>query len=621
MVALKTQGYWTRNWIIWFVLLILLVIFIFQSINIHSIKTQEGSIIEKADNQALRQVSEKAIRGNILDRNGEILATSLLKAKVNIDPTILQKEYIPDLAKALDFSETEFSDLMVSQLSKKYGRRYWIIKDNISLNSPIISSIESLKKNKKEVCEEKIIDKKLSFHQRVLSKIGVQEYIPEKIKINSCRKQRLGGVEIEKYSFRYYPRGASIAPLIGRLNSIGDGIAGIEQEFNDLLKGKNGEKEISTSNDSSSYFNPKVLTKKKNGEDIQLTIDANIQFMAFEAVKNSVERHDAESGSAIILSPNGEILAMANYPADNPNDKTTYIPENYKNRILTDLLEPGSTMKPFTMLLALDQGKITAEEDECFDVTKRVAHIKPTYNDLKKYKCMTVKKILQKSDNLGTVKVVELLDNEQVYEAWNNLGFGKPLSLIPSIETPGVLKPPYEWSKSDKLTASYGYGPMNTNLAQLARAYLVFGNEGKIPNLKLINGFSTLDNNTQVFKKETVKKIAKHLDDVVSWEGSGYRARIKGHHIAGKTGTVNKRLETGGYSKKNMHDTFFSGFSPVDQPKYFMTIHLNQPKKCFRYKSNKPFKCEGSNSASMVFKEAMEKILNNGEYETIVAKN
>ena len=311
---------------------------------------------------------------------------------------------------------------------------------------------------------------------------------------------------------------------------------------------------------------------------------------------------------------------MANYPADNPNDKSTYIPENYRNRILTDLLEPGSTMKPFTMLLALDKGKITAEEDECFDVTKRVAHIKPTYNDKNIYKCMTVKKILQKSDNLGTVKVVEMLNNEQVYDAWNNLGFGKPLALIPSIETPGVLKYPYEWSNSDKLTASYGYGPMNTNLAQLARAYLVFGNDGKVPNLKLVDGFNALDENIQVFKKETVKKIAKHLDAVVSLDGSGYRARIKGHSVAGKTGTVNKRLETGGYSKKNNHDTFFSGFSPVTKPRYFMTIHLNQPKKCFRYRSKKPFKCEGSNSASMVFNEAMEKILNNKIYRLSYSK-
>jgi cell division protein FtsI (penicillin-binding protein 3) len=611
MVALKTQGYWTRNWLIWLILSTLLIVFIVQSINIHSIQTHKGSIIEKADSQALRQVSEKAIRGDILDRNGEILATSLLRAKINIDPTILQKEFISDLAKALEFSETEFKDLMDSQLSKKRGRRYWIIKDDISLNSQMIGDIESLITDRRKVCAEMIVDKKLKLHQRILSKIGVQEYPNEKIKVNRCTKQKLAGVKIEKYTQRYYPRGASLAPLIGRLNSDGDGIAGIEQEFNDLLKGKDGEKEISTSSDSGSYFNPKVVTKKQNGKNIQLTIDANIQFMAYDAIKNSVKRHDADSGSAIILSPNGEILSMANYPADNPNDKSTYIPENYKNRILTDLLEPGSTMKPFTMLLALDQGKITATEDECFDVTKRIGHVIPTYNDKKIYKCMTVKKILQKSDNLGTVNVMEKLDKETVYETWSNLGFGKPLALIPSIETPGVLKPPYEWTNSDKRTVSYGYGPMNTNLAQLARAYLVFGNDGKIPNLKLINDFNIPNEDIPVFKKETVKKIAKHLDAVVSLDGSGYRARITGHSVAGKTGTVNKRLETGGYSKKDKHDTFFSGFSPVDEPKYFMTIHLNQPKKCYRYKSTKPFKCEGSNSASMVFQEAMDKILNN----------
>ena len=438
MVALKTQGYWTRNWLIWLILSTLLVLFIIQSINIHSIQTQKGSIIEKAGSQALRQVSEKAIRGDILDRNGEILATSLLRAKINIDPTILQKEFISDLAQALEFSETEFKDLMDSQLSKKRGRRYWIIKDDISLNSQMIINIESLIADRREVCAEEIENKKLKLHQRILSKIGVQEYPNEKIKVNRCIKQKLAGVKIEKYTQRYYPRGASLAPLIGRLNSDGDGIAGIEQEFNDLLKGKDGGKEISTSNDSGSYFNPKVVTKKQNGKNIQLTIDANIQFMAYDAIKNSVKRHDADSGSAIILSPNGEILSMANYPADNPNDKSTYIPENYKNRILTDLLEPGSTMKPFTMLLALDQGKITATEDECFDVTKRIGHVIPTYNDKKIYKCMTVKKILQKSDNLGTVNVMEKLDKETVYETWSTLGFGKPLALIPSIETPGV---------------------------------------------------------------------------------------------------------------------------------------------------------------------------------------
>jgi len=235
---------------------------------------------------------------------------------------------------------------------------------------------------------------------------------------------------------------------------------------------------------------------------------------------------------------------------------------------------------------------------------------------------MTVKKILQKSDNLGTVNVMEKLDKETVYETWSNLGFGKPLALIPSIETPGVLKLPYEWSNADKRTASFGYGPMNTNLAQLARAYLVFGNEGSMPRLKLFQNFNKFDeDNVKVFKKETVRKIANHLDAVVSKDGSGYRARIKGHSVAGKTGTVDVRLTSGGYSKKGNVNTYFSGFSPADKPKYFMSINLNKPKKCFRGYTNKPFKCEGSNSAAITFNEAMNKILNNGNYDLQLAGN
>jgi len=263
------------------------------------------------------------------------------------------------------------------------------------------------------------------------------------------------------------------------------------------------------------------------------------------------------------------------------------------------------------MLTALDHGKIKATEDECFDVTKRIGHVIPTYKDKKTYKCLTVKQILQKSHNLGTVNVMEKLDKETVYETWSKLGFGKSLSLMSSIETPGVLKLPYEWSNSDKRTASYGYGPMNANLAQLARAYLVFGNDGSMPRLKLFQNFNKFDEeNVKVFKKETVSNIASHLQDVVE-DGSGYRAEMIGHKIAGKTGTVDVRLASGGYSKKGNVNTYFSGFSPVVKPKYFMSINLNKPKKCFRGYTNEPSKCEGSNTAAIAFNEAMDKILNN----------
>ena len=622
MVALKSQGYWTRNWAIIIVLLILLVIFSYQIIDIHSLKINNKDINQMAVGQSKETISIDSFRGDILDRNGEILATSLIFNKINLDPTIIQKEFEEDLSKILGISFDEYLERKRVHLSKKQGRKNWIILRNISLNNPMIENIKKLKSERRETCKFEIVSSKPNLYEKILDRTFIKKFVSVKKEKEVCKKrQLLEGVAIQEEIKRYYPRGATLAPLIGRLDSSANGIAGLELEFNNLLKGVNGEKQRIYDQETKIHFNPRNLVEKKDGFDLKLTIDANIQFIAYDAIKNSVKRHDAESGSAVILSPNGEILAMVNYPADDPNDKFSYNPGNYKNRVLSDMLEPGSTMKPFTMLTALDHGKIKATEDECFDVTKRIGHVIPTYKDKKTYKCLTVKQILQKSHNLGTVNVMEKLDKETVYETWNKLGFGKSLSLMPSIETPGVLKLPYEWSNSDKRTASYGYGPMNANLAQLARAYLVFGNDGSMPRLKIFQNFNKFDeDNIKVFKKETVKKIANHLKAVVE-DGSGYRAEMRGHEVAGKTGTVDVRLASGGYSKKGNVNTYFSGFSPVDKPKYFMSINLNKPKKCFRGYSNKPFKCEGSNSAAIAFNEAMSKILNNGNYDLQLAGN
>jgi len=398
--------------------------------------------------------------------------------------------------------------------------------------------------------------------------------------------------------------------LLGRINHDKQGASGIEREFEHILAGQNGILQLNFDQESQgSYFNPVMTKKVKHGENIELTIDSNIQYHAYAAIKKSVTYHNADSGSAIILAPNGEILAMVNYPADDPNEKSTYNAENYRNRVLSDKVEPGSTMKPFTMLLALDQGKIRATEDELIDVTKRIGHIKPDG----KYKQMTIKKILQKSHNLGTINVSERLNKEDMYNTWKKLGFGRPLGLIPSIENSGSLRHFDSWGLADKRTLSFGHGPMETNLAQLARAYLVFANEGSIPPLKLLKNAILFDEKTQVFSKEATHRIAELLDAVVTWKGSGYRARIKGYDVAGKTGTA-EMVINGSYNKKGAKRTFFTGFAPVEKPKYIMAVRLDHPKRCYNYyNSNNRGKCEGSNSAAMTFRKAMENILSSDQ--------
>jgi len=587
-----------------------LIAFGYRIVTINQLHAGDISIQEKGNKQADDKVRNQARRGDILDRNGNVLASNLILKKVNLDPTQVQPEFIPKLAEALEIPEKELRSAIAKKLNRKAGRKHLIIRKNLELTSPILENLNDLKKIKLEVCTTKQKKVKLGLLDRALVIANLKKDDPTYVSYTNCKTRRINGVELEEDTRRYYPKSASLAPLLGRINHDKQGASGIEREFEHILAGQNGILQLNFDQESQgSYFNPVMTKKVKHGENIELTIDSNIQYHAYAAIKKSVTYHNADSGSAIILAPNGEILAMVNYPADDPNEKSTYNAENYRNRVLSDKVEPGSTMKPFTMLLALDQGKIRATEDELIDVTKRIGHIKPDG----KYKQMTIKKILQKSHNLGTINVSERLNKEDMYNTWKKLGFGRPLGLIPSIENSGSLRHFDSWGLADKRTLSFGHGPMETNLAQLARAYLVFANEGSIPPLKLLKNAILFDEKTQVFSKEATHRIAELLDAVVTWKGSGYRARIKGYDVAGKTGTA-EMVINGSYNKKGAKRTFFTGFVPVEKPKYIMAVRLDHPKRCYNYyNSNNRGKCEGSNSAAMTFRKAMENILSSDQ--------
>ncbi|RUM76887.1 MAG: penicillin-binding protein 2, partial [Candidatus Thioglobus sp.] len=528
----RVQNYWYRQDVIKYFFVLFLLGFGFRIITINQLHAGSDSIQEKASQQAAKEFESKARRGDILDRNGDILASSRILKRVNLDPTQVQTPFIPKLAEALMMPEAELRSAIEIKRSRKAGRKNLVIKKNLQLTDPILENIANLKKIKLEICTNESVKNKLSLMDKALVFAQLKESKTTYKTVEICKKRKIDGVRLQADTQRYYPKSASLAPLLGRVNHDKQGVSGIEAEFNTTLTGENGITQLSFNQDSQgSYFNPLIVNQLKHGQNITLTIDANIQFHTYTAIKKSVEFHDANSGSAIILAPNGEILAMANYPAADPNDNSTYKPSHWRNRVLQDKVEPGSTMKPFTMLLALDQNKITATNNELIDVTKRIGKHKPDG----KYKYMTIKKILEKSHNLGTVNISERLNKESVYNTWNKLGFGHLLGLVPSIETSGSLKNFESWALSDKRALSYGYGPMETNLAQLARAYLVFANQGAIPPLKLVKGVNVNENMTQVFSKNSTLKIANILDSVASWDGSGYRARIKGYDVAGKT--------------------------------------------------------------------------------------
>jgi len=604
----RVQNYWNRQALVKYSFLVIMVVFVYQAISIHSKQVNGTSLNNKASTKAEQTLTENAVRGNILDRNGNILAIDLIQKRVNLDPMIIQDEYIPLLAEALLIPIEEFKETIENKRAN--NRKYYIVKKNLKVTDPILKNIAKLKQKKQwlEVCETKLISPSNNLIDKAKLLIGIEPEIKEKIEKKSCDDKIIAGVAIQSSGFRYYPKTKSTAPLLGRTNNNNIGVFGIEAEFDRYLSGVNGLKIMKDNKSNSNiYHQAETLQELKNGEDVKLTIDADIQFHVYNAIKESAEFHEADSASAIVLSPNGEILALANYPSANPNDRKSFDAEEYRNRVLADKIEPGSTMKPFTILLALDKGVITATEDELIDVTERIGNHRPD----EKYTEITVKLILEKSHNLGTINISERLDNEDFYNAWKKLGFGESLGLMPSIENPGILRHFSTWGLTDKRSVSFGHGPMNTNLAQLARAYLVFANDGALPTLKLIKDGNIDTQKQQVFSPESTKRIAEILDSVASNDGSGYRAVIDGYEVAGKTGTAEMVID-GKYSKEGVKRTYFVGFSPVINPKYIIAVRIDYPKKCFAsWDPAIKIRCLGSNSASIAFKKAMERILVN----------
>ena len=606
MKIARVQGYRNRQSLVKICFIAIVIIFIYRAFSVTDIKANDIPLKAKASKNSEFSLVEKSIRGNILDRNNNLLAINLIHKKINLDPMIIQEEYIDLLADALEMPRMDFREQIIEKKINK--RKYFIVKEKLKVNDPILKNIAELQKKRSKVCFKTSKNPTITLIDKAKKIIGMKPSAKEMIEVNKCARQRIAGVAIESGGFRYYPKKDSIAPLIGKTNSENIGVFGIESEYDQYLAGINGVKRLADNKDNSNiYYDAEMIKKFKQGEDLKLTIDSDIQFHVFNAIKEQAEFHEADSAAAIVLSPNGEILALANYPSTNPNNHQSYSADDYRNRVFSDKTEPGSTMKPFTMLLALDKGVITATDDELIDVKNRVGNIPPD----KKYFEMTIQQILEKSHNLGTVMVAENIENEEFYDTWEKLGFGRSLGVMPGTENSGVLRHFSNWGLADKRSLSFGHGPMNTNLAQLARAYLVFANDGALPSLKLLKDDNKNESITQVFTPESTQRISQILDSVASDNGSGYRAVIDGYSVAGKTGTAEMVID-GQYNKDGAKRTYFVGYSPADKPKYIMAVRLDYPKKCFvSWDPTMRNRCEGSNSASMAFKKAMERILIN----------
>ncbi len=481
---------------------------------------------KEGDARTVREIEIPVSRGMITDRNGEPLAISSPVESVWCDPKELLKDgadRLPELARALG----ESNDSLERRVSQKGDKEFMYLKRRINPDEA-----------------------------RAIVALGVP------------------GVYSKREYRRFYPQGDAMAHVLGFTNIDDEGQEGVELAFDDWLRGKPGMKKVVRDRDGHIVENLDLIEPAVPGKDLTLSIDRRIQYLTYKELKRQIEQSGAASGSAVVLDvATGEVLAMANWPSFNPNMVEGSDREAHRNRAVTDLFEPGSTMKPITVATALEDHKITP--NTIFDTSPGwMPNGKFTTTDTHNYGVLDVTGIIRKSSNVGASKIAQRLDNQEFYDSIRRFGYGASTHSGFPGEAAGLLPPPARWSGTTKQTMSYGYGIAVTPL-QVAHAYVTLANGGREIQPSFVKGAPV--ESKQVLDPTVAHEVLKMMQTVTEPGGTAYPyGAILGYHVAGKTGTANK-ASNGGYAKH--YDTFFAGVVPVDNPRFAMAVVVNDPSK------------------------------------------
>jgi len=394
---------------------------------------------------------------------------------------------------------------------------------------------------------------------------------------------------------RFYPEGEVTGAVVGFTNHDDQGQEGIELTYNEQLSGKPGSRRVIKDRLGRVVQDIRAVSLPVNGKNIELSIDTRIQYLVYRALSQAVAKNEAKSASAVVVDVRtGEILALANYPTFDPNDRSTFKGFALRNRVLTDTFEPGSTLKPFTMGLALELERVGLDTE--IDTNNgRIRFHGEQITDVAKRKKLTPAGILVNSSNVGMALISEKLDDQEMWSRFTALGFGRP----PDIGFPGAaagrLRPWERWRPIEKATMAYGYG-LSTSLLQLARAYTAFARDGDMVNLTLIKR-RDLSATVPVYPPEIAETIRLMLEASTGPEGAKL-AQVQGYRVAGKSGTARKWVD-GQYSKKYYRSSF-AGFGPVSDPRIVVALSIDEPSGEHYY---------GGRVAAPVFAEIMGRTL------------
>ncbi len=478
---------------------------------------------EKGDSRYRRDIEISASRGKIVDRHGDMLAVSTPMKSIWAIPGDARTMSTPQkrqLAELLDLSVRELDGKLASEKTFTYVKRQ------------------------------------------------VPPETAERI-----AAQKFPGVHQEKEYRRFYPTGDMTAHIVGFTGVDDKGLEGVELAFQNSLLGRPGSRTVIRDRRGNIVEDVGATKPPQDGKDIHLALDSKIQYLAYSHLKAAVEANKARAGGAVVIDArSGEILALANWPTYNPNNREHLSGAQLRNRAITDTYEPGSVMKPFTAALALERGKVRI--DTVIDCAPgRLTIGSATISDAHKHGALTVAEVIQKSSNVGTVKMALGFQPKEMWEMYDRLGFGQAPNLGFPGEVNGRLRPWKNWRPIEQATMSYGHG-IAVSLIQMARAYTVFARDGELMPLSLTRIEETPPHGMRIFSPQTVREVRIMLEMAVQPGGTAPKARVAGYRVGGKTGTAHK-LEGGVYARKYIGS--FVGLAPISDPRLVVAVMIDEP--------------------------------------------
>ncbi len=510
-----------RNFLLLFILACMLLL-IGRAIDLQVFNKQ--FLKEEGDKRQIDDVSVSAYRGMITDRNGDPLAISTPVESVGVNPRELKfvkEQQIKQMEKLLSLPNGKISELI-----KQYAQRRFIYIAR-RVNPQISEQVKALK---------------------------------------------LEGVYFDREFKRFYPAGAVSAHLVGFTDFEDVGQEGMEFYYEKQLKGSEGSKRVVRDGQRRIIEDIENIKEPMSGKNIELSIDQRIQYLAYRELQLAVSLNKAKSGALVVLdAKNGEILAAVNQPSFNPITKSSLSEGSHRNRALTDIFEPGSTVKPFVVAAALDGGYVSPSSMFVTNGTYQIG--RNTVKDVHNYGTLDLTHVIKKSSNIGVSMMALKMPPKYFWSIYHKLGFGVSAGSGFPGEAIGTMRDYKKWTDFDRAIMSFGYG-LSSSALQLARAYTALADDGLLHSVSLLKREED-DDVVRVFSAKTAKSVRKMMETVLMKDGTAYEGRVDGYTAAGKTGTV-KKAGAGGYTEKN-YFAVFSGMAPATDPRLIIVVMIDEP--------------------------------------------